>query len=122
MLRSSRGQGRATETPRPSLANEPRCAESTKGLPALCGQQPEADRPAVAAVAWGARAGSFPIGHRLATDRIAPSALPPALFASAIPLHGKITTANLALVQGFEMISSLCGLATVLPARVLSQV
>ncbi len=36
------------------------------------------------AVAWSARAGSFPPGRRSATNRIAPSALPLALFTFAI--------------------------------------
>ena len=92
---------RATETPRASLASEPHSAESTKCLPALCGPGREADRPAVVAVAWEARAGSSPTGRRSVTDHIAPSALPLALFTSAIPLHGKITTVNLAPCTGF---------------------
>jgi hypothetical protein len=72
-----------------------------RDLPTLCGQEPEADRHAVAAVVGEARAGSSPIGRRSATDRIGPSALLLALIPNPIHLHRKITIPNSTHGPGF---------------------
>ena len=91
----------ARETARANPATEPRGAASTKSLPALCAHSPQADPRAVAAVAGETRAGSFPMGRRPATDRIASSALLLALLPLATHLHRKITIPNSTRGPGF---------------------